>query len=225
MVVSGRRVRLFAVGLALTLGVAACGGGGSGGGGVASLSNGGGNASGSSANTGTSTQDFRAQMLDYAKCMRANGVDFPDPQFDANGRPQFDRNSGGQGFDSLRNSPNFQKARKACESKRPHFGGQFQLTPQQQAEARKSLLAFATCMRDHGVDFPDPTFDANGRPQFDGNGGGRRAFDNSDPKVTEARDACRRQAGGSFGRGPGGFGPPGGRPGGNGDSGSNGTTT
>lgn len=227
MVVPLRRSRLAVLGLALALGAAACGGGGSGGGGVASLSNSGGNASGQGSKSATGTQDFRKQMLAYAQCMRDNGVDFPDPQFDANGRPQFNRNGGGQNFDSLRNDPNFDKARQACQSKRPDFGGQFQQTPQQQAEMRKNLLAFAKCMRDHGVNFPDPTFDANGRPQFDRNANGGDVFDRNDPTVTKAREACQQQVGGAFGRGgPGGFGSPGGRPGGSSGSGSSsGSTT
>ena len=99
--------------------LAACGGGGSGNSGkVASLS--GTAKSKSSGSNRTSTASFRTQMLAYAKCMRDNGVDFPDPQFDANGRPQFNRQDG-QGFDQLRSSAAFEKAQQACRSKRPDF--------------------------------------------------------------------------------------------------------
>ena len=157
------------------LALAACSGGGgsSSNSGVASLSDSSKQSSSdksSGSGSATSTAEFRTQLLAYAKCMRDNGVDFPDPQFDSNGRPQFTRRADpgqgqpGKGFGDLRNSPTFTKARTACESKRPDFAGQFQRTPAEQAQSRKSLLKFAQCMRSKGVDFPDPTFDANGRP-------------------------------------------------------------
>ncbi len=220
--VPGARTRLAVVGGLLALAVTACGGGSSGSGGVASLS--GSNGKASSSQKSTSTASFRKQLLAYAQCMRDNGVDFPDPQFDANGRPQFDGGGRRGNFADVRDSPAFDKARTACESKRPDFAGQFQLTPEQQAQTRKNLLAFAKCMRSKGVDFPDPTFDANGRPQFNRDAPGGGAFDRNDPTVTAARDACQSQVGGTFGRGRpggGGFGPPDGpRNGGSGNGGS-----
>jgi hypothetical protein len=118
----------------------------------------------------------------------------------------------------LRNNPNFDKARTACQSKRPDFGSQFQRTPAEQAAMRKNLLKFAKCMRSKGVDFPDPTFDANGRPQFtrDGAPGGAQGQNRDDPAFQSAADACRQQIGGNFGGprgGPGGgFGFGGNRP-------------
>ena len=189
---------------ALVLGgivLAACGGGSGNGTKVASVSGTAKSASNRSS-TGTSTESFRKQLLAYAQCMRTNGVDFPDPQFDANGRPQFNRQGGG-GFDQLRNSPSFDKAQKACASKRPDFAGQFQRTPAEQAQMRKNLLKFAKCMRSKGIDFPDPTFDANGRPQFDRNGGpgGAQGQNRDDPKAQAARQACQKEVGGTFGRG------------------------
>ena len=196
----------------LAIVLAACGGGGSSqASGVASLS---GKSSSSKATSGsgktTSQADFRKQLLTYAACMRQNGADFPDPQFDVNGRPQFDRN--GQGFHARRDDPTFQKARKACDSKRPDFAGQFQRTPAELAALRKNLLKFAQCMRSKGIDFPDPTFDANGGPQFDRNrgpgaGGGANR---DDPKFQAASQTCRQTLGIQGGPGGGGFGPPGG---------------
>src|SRR4029079_11495076 len=37
------------------------------------------------------------------------------------------------------------------------------IDPEQQAEIQARALAFAQCMREHGVDMPDPRFDADGR--------------------------------------------------------------
>ena len=48
------------------------------------------------------------------------------------------------------------------------------------------MLAFAQCMREHGVDIPDPQF---------GEGGGAglrlRSSNPNDPKFREAEEACR----------------------------------
>jgi len=38
--------------------------------------------------------------------------------------------------------------------------------PSQEAQNRKVLLDYARCMREHGVDMPDPTFDENGGAQM-----------------------------------------------------------
>lgn len=201
--------RFVAVVVALGLTAAACGSDTKAAdNGVASLAKN----SGASSKTATgaagsvSPAEFRKQLLAYAQCMRDNGVTaYPDPQFDANGNPQFNRGDG-QGFDALRNSPNFDKARTACESKRPDFGAQFQRTPAEQAALRKNLLKFAKCMRSKGVDFPDPTFDANGRPQFtrDLGAGGAQGQNRDDPTFRTNAQACRQQVGGNLGRGPGG---------------------
>jgi hypothetical protein len=54
-------------------------------------------------------------------------------------------------------------------------------------EARDAALAFAQCMREHGVDMPDPTFEGNGVLQ--------RGPDQSAPRATveEAEDACKEK--------------------------------
>ncbi len=227
--------RLGSAAAVLVVGLAACGSGSSGDSkAVASLSK------SSTASDATSTKptktsqaDFRKQLLAYAACMRTNGVDFPDPQFDANGRPQFNRGSGGQNFGDLRNSPNFKAAQTACASKRPDFAGQFQRTPAEQAAQRKTLLKYAKCMRTKGIDFPDPTFDSTGRPQFNG-GGGPSGQNREDPAFQAASTACRSEVGGlgrrgggfggGFGGGPGGGAPPANGGGTNGGTGTNAST-
>ncbi len=61
-----------------------------------------------------------------------------------------------------------------------------------EASAEEQALAFAACMRDNGVDFPDPTVDADGEPVFDEALAQARAggFDASDPTFTAAVEAC-----------------------------------
>ena len=85
---------------------------------------------------------------------------------------------------------------------------------------RKNLLKFAKCMRSKGIDFPDPTFDSTGRPQFtrDGAAGGAQGQNRDDTQSQAARTACQKEVGGGFGGGPGGGGPGGGAPPANGGS-------
>ncbi len=204
---------------ALTLVLAACGGGGSEkASGVASL---GGGASTTTTPKSTSSQDTRQLWLDAAACMRQQGVDFPDPTFDANGRPEFGQTGqgtpgqGGPGGLLRSNDPKIQAARKACQGDFDKIRNSFPApTPAETAKRKQQLLDLAACMRQQGVDFPDPTFDANGRPQF-GQGGGAAgatgADRRNDPAFQQAMQTCRTKLGvtGGFG-----FGGRGGRTGG-----------
>ena len=210
----GSSVAAFALAGVLVLG--ACGGGGasSAGGKVASLAGG---ATPTTSAAKVTVAQYQSAMLKYAACMRKNGVNMPDPQFNSSGRATFggDR-PGSTGGQSLRSNPNFDKAQTACRSIRQSVQSFFALTPAQQAQQQKALLAFAACMRSKGVNFPDPQFDANGRPQFGGSTG-RDVFDKlrNDPKFQAASQTCRTQAGVTgrgfgFGGGGGGFGGGGG---------------
>ena len=154
----------------------------------------------------TTTASFRAQLLTYAKCMRDNGVRFPDPQFDSDGRPRFNRHGGlsgpgGQGFAGLSENPTFEKARTACDDQRPDFAGQSEQTSGQRAETRTTVLKFAKCMRKKGIDFPDPTFDAKGQPQVDREGAanGVQGQDREGKATQAAREKCQRSIGGALG--------------------------
>jgi hypothetical protein len=61
------------------------------------------------------------------------------------------------------NGPNVDTAQSACRKYLPG-GGPPPLTPAQVAQRAKAMLAFAKCMRKHGVpNFPDP----NGQGTFD----------------------------------------------------------
>ncbi|PKQ17880.1 MAG: hypothetical protein CVT68_06220 [Actinobacteria bacterium HGW-Actinobacteria-8] len=58
--------------------------------------------------------------------------------------------------------------------------------------AEDQALAFAQCMRDNGVEFPDPTVDADGSPSFEGafGRGQEGGFDPQDTSFQEAMTAC-----------------------------------
>lgn len=151
-----RRVpSLAAVVVAMALGLCACGGGGGpSSSGVASLGS-------TTTSTGTaknvpastsasgasSAAAIRRDGLKFARCMRSQGIsNFPDPE--GTGGFVFQV---GNGLDP--NSPRVKAAMHACQKYMPRHTQ----TPAQNAKAKAQLLAFAECMRSHGVtNFPDP---------------------------------------------------------------------
>lgn len=103
-----------------------------------------------SAGTSSSTASSLGKAVQFAKCMRANGVsNFPDP--DTSGQFTIDAIANGSGVDT--NSAAFQQALSACKDlEPPGFTGTTRTSQQQEA-----ALKFAQCVRDSGVtDFPDP---------------------------------------------------------------------
>ena len=58
--------------------------------------------------------------------------------------------------------------------------------PTTTVNVQDAMLSFAKCMRDHGVNMPDPTFDANGNPTGGGFGFGGRGNDNTGTTVAGA---------------------------------------
>ncbi len=105
---------------------------------------------------GGSTAAYTAR-LNYAKCMRAHGVNVPDPS--PNGGPA--AGGGAGGFRALRSSPNFASANQACAKYRA-AGGFGNLSPAQRAQFQQDLVKFAECMRSHSIDIPDPSTSSGG---------------------------------------------------------------
>jgi hypothetical protein len=142
-----RRVAMSAGGVfAVATAIAGCGGGASTPG-VANISTT--TATSSTAGAGTQVPG----LLAYASCMRAHGVpNFPDPAGDAGNEKE-------AVVSALRRVSNSQvkAAQTACLHLQPRGGGG-QPTPAQLAQHLRDLLAFAGCMRTHGIaNFPDPT--------------------------------------------------------------------
>lgn len=125
----------------------------------------------------------RQALLDYARCMRENGIDMPDPEFEG-GRVTM--RAGSPGSSVTREQ--MQQAEKACakyqEAIKPP-----ELSDDDKAEMKKAALANARCMREHGVpDFPDPTFDENGGAQIRIT----KQLDPENPSFQKAMKACAK---------------------------------
>ncbi|WP_144057242.1 hypothetical protein [Micromonospora lupini] len=163
---------MLAIPVLLALALAACGGGGDDGSGVATA---GGTKAGATA-SGTPVSDSDRQLA-FARCMRENGVDMPDPE--PGGRPNFR-------FGPDVDQQKVQAAMEKCQDKLPNGGQGPQLNPEQAEQMR----ALAKCMRENGVpDFPDP--DADGRLRV---GTGDNAINIGDPALRAAMEKCRQLA-------------------------------
>ena len=152
-----RAIPATAAVVAVALLVAACGGAtkttstsGSLGAGAAS------GGSGGSGSSGGPPKNFLPDAYKYSACMRNHGVaDFPDPvvSHSGNGTSVSIRVPGGAG-----SSPQFKSAQQACRSILPApSNADLAAQAQQQRIHGQELLAFARCLRDHGINgFPDP---------------------------------------------------------------------
>lgn len=129
-------------------------------------------------------KDREEAALEWARCMREHGIDVPDPDFGNGGVGIRVR---GQG--SNPNSEKFRRAQEACGTP---FGreGPPALSEEERQELQDAMLAFARCMREHGVDMPDPEFGEEGRGVFRvGPGPGATAPEQE--SFEEAQEACQ----------------------------------
>jgi hypothetical protein len=105
-----------------------------------------------------------AQAFAYSRCMRSHGAaDFPDP------RVQTTPGGGSVHIamavpSSIGNSPAFKTAEKACQGILPAPGNN--TSSNGDGPSKQALLAFARCLRGHGVSgFPDPNAQGQLPPQ------------------------------------------------------------
>jgi hypothetical protein len=142
--------------------------------------------------TTASKEDQQQALLDFTKCMRDHGVDMPDPQVNADGGVTIQVGSAGAG-----DAPDKSKVDAAQTACRQYLdkaqGGAKPPTPQEQQEMQQKQLDFAKCMRDHGINFPDPQFSSDGKvTQSLGPDSG---VDPSSPAFQLASDTCSKQVG------------------------------
>ncbi len=137
------------------------------------------------------------RLLAFAGCMRDNGVDFPDPVVEADGTVTFGA------LREIGRDPDLPAARETCQDLvaglafGPGQGG-FDLV-----ELQDTLLEFARCMRDNGVDMGDPDLSRIGPgADDDGQAGGPfGVIDLDDPDFAAAFAVCQQRLPGA-GDGP-----------------------
>jgi len=174
---------MLGLGLVLGLGAAACGGSPDGNG-VATFGGDGASAQqGTGGGSGSASKDPQQAALEFAKCMREHGVDMPDPEVDSKGRIRVTVRAGRGQADPKK----LEAAQRACGHLMGGGGeGPGKLDP----KAQDAMLAFARCMREHGIDMPDPT--GNGLLFNSKRGQGP---DPSSSKFKEAERACDHHLG------------------------------
>ncbi|MBQ1047253.1 hypothetical protein KBX50_01990 [Micromonospora sp. C51] len=136
----------------------------------------GGAATASASASGTAGSDAE-RRLDFARCMRENGVELPDPE--AGNGPMFR-------FDGSVDPKRVEAGMEKCRHLLPNGGQAAQLD----AEQLEQMRVMARCMRENGVpDFPDPAADGRIQIQRDALG-----IDPDDPAFRAALEACRQHA-------------------------------
>jgi hypothetical protein len=131
----------------------------------------------------TTGEDPQEAAIAWARCMREQGIDVPDPQV-SNGRVII-RPRGGPGDVD---PDEFEAAREKCGTP---FGatGPPELSEEDRRVLQEAALEFAKCMRAEGIDMPDPDFSGSGGMfRF---GGPNSGIDPDDPDFQAASEKCR----------------------------------
>ncbi len=158
-----------------------------------------------SSSSASSSANVRFQArLKLAACFRAHGVNVPDPSPTSAGGAS--SQGGSPAFKALQNysRTQIQSAFDACRAEAVQAFPALNLSPAQRAQRQQQLVKFAQCLRSHGLNVPDPTF--NGSGGAFGFGQGFRSLDLNSPAFKSAFAACqslRPRFGRRFG-GPGG---------------------
>lgn len=150
----------------------------------------------------TEEVDPEEAVLAFTQCMREQGVDMPDPEFSDEGGVMFSTEDDGDGdepppaVDLEAMDAAYEECGELMEG--ANLGGG---EPVDMSEMEDQMLEFAQCMRDEGVDMPDPDFSGDvaderaTRDPGDGSDGPVIAgpfgtLELGDPEVEAAFDAC-----------------------------------
>lgn len=129
------------------------------------------------ASTASASPSASGDGVRWARCMREHGVQVDDPSGSGPVR------IGGDAADSAA----FDAARKACQQYAPRAD----LDPSRQQQVQKQVLAFTRCMREHGVNLPDPQSKGDGSVVIGGPGDGGDLPDPQSPTFRTAQQACQ----------------------------------
>jgi hypothetical protein len=158
----------------------------------------------------TAVVDPTEAPLKFAQCMREHGIDMPDPTVGANGEiaVQIGGPPGGPNDPGPAPDPKeLDAANKACQHFMEDASKSFDPpSAEDQKKMQEQALAFAKCMRDHGIDMPDPQFSDTGGfsisvgagPDGTGPKGDFPAVDFNSDEFKAANEACGGPDGGGF---------------------------
>lgn len=119
-------------------------------------------------------------LLDFTQCLRDEGFNVPDPNFQQSAA-ETQRAYEERGIDI--SSPEFDAAVETCE---PRLAGILQAFSLDDLRAfRDASVDYAVCMRENGIDLPDPDFTQGVTSIFGDD------VDVTQPGFDEADDACR----------------------------------
>jgi hypothetical protein len=135
--------------------------------------------------------DPETAQLEFAKCMREHGIDVPDPETNGGGGAV---RIGGRG----ENREEFEEAMEECGEFLEQAGN---FRGEMDPEMLDRMVEFAGCMREHGIDMPDPQ--TNGGIMIQRNDSGStnstNGIDPDSPEFQAAEEACRPILGDDFG--------------------------
>jgi hypothetical protein len=134
--------------------------------------------SGSGPDTASAEDKREAAELKLSQCLREHGVAVPD------------RSRAGAGPARVRLSATDRKKLEAAMQgpcKRYQSAAFGNVTPEQREEFRDAFTKFAACMRQHGVDLPDPSADGGEQRAP----AGTRRIDEDDPTTKAATTVCQ----------------------------------
>ena len=174
--------------LAVMLVAAACGSGSDDAGqGVASLE--GSTETSRPADGGDPGEDAEDAMLEFTECLRDQGLEVEDPEFDNEGNFRFNMPMGE--FMERMNRDESREAFNACSHLLMGVAQQFGSFDR--TEMEDQLYEYAACMRDNGFDMPDPDFSSPGAfdPEADPAAGPFAEIDTTDPDFLAANEACQ----------------------------------
>lgn len=151
----------------------------------------------------TGEVDPEEALLAYTDCMRANGIDMPDPQFDEDGNllpfsmGVVDGGDDGAEQQFVGPGPNSEEFEAAQEECGDLLEGVTLPSPSDEdmAAMEEAAYEFAQCMRDEGIDMPDPIF-SRGDSESESGTVTREADEQApeigpaDPKFKAAREKC-----------------------------------
>ena len=141
--------------------------------------------SGAARDDSAEPDDEMTVLVRFAKCMRDEGVDYPDPQRSEDGMVTFGAGPGSPP------GPEMDAALAKCDPILEEGLGQgLRPDPDQVEEQLDQMLAFAKCMREQGVDWQDPTI-VNGRPSM-----GAGDFGGDPAEMEAAMAECNNGPGG-----------------------------